>query len=326
MSGAWLRAVYPRGLDAVVTLGENKTIIGRDLVNDRTVSRRHVVIEHDGRRHRLLDLGSHEGTRVDGNPAATWEPLASGAIVRLGEVLLVYEIGEQPPAYRTGAFPGYALATELLRERIERAAMDPDPVLLIGEAGTGKAWIARELHRTGGRTGPFVTVNCATTDPSGFLGAAAGGTLFLDEIAELPSELQPALLRALQESTVDVRVIAATRRDLAEADLYARLAREVRVPALRERRADILDWVDRLHHFWTCARGVTTALDLDPDAAEAILLAPHRENLRGLSRLVHELRGGTITRSHLPAWFAPPARSRDRQISRRVQAYEVRKR
>ena len=342
---AWLRVVHPRGLDAVMTLGNEDTVVGRDLVNDRTVSRRHVVIDHDGRQHRLRDLGSHNGTRVDGTVTATWEPLAAGSIVRIGDVLLVYEIGERPPEYRGGAFPGYAVATELLRERIELAAMDPAPVLLVGETGTGKEWIARELHRASGRAGSLVSVNCATlseqlvesqlfghvrgsftgakTDQDGFFRAAQGGTLFLDEIGELPLELQPKLLRVLQEREVqplgstrtvpvDVRVIAATNRDLAECvetstfrrDLYARLALwEVRVPALRERRADILDWVDRLHRIWSSTRGASTALDLDTDAAEALLLAPHRENLRGLDRLVHELRGGEITRADLPAWI-----------------------
>lgn len=168
-----------------------------------------------------------------------------------------------------------------LMDRVERVAASQASVLLTGESGTGKEVIARALHSGSHRSeGPFVAVNCAAIpkdlmeselfghlkgsftgalkDRQGKFSLASGGTLFLDEIGELPLDLQPKLLRALQEQeiepvgggpeTVDVRVVAATNRDLEQAmelgqfreDLYYRLAVvPIELPALRERREDI---------------------------------------------------------------------------------------
>ena len=156
------------------------------------------------------------------------------------------------------------------------------PVLILGETGTGKEKLAHLVHRSSRRTGPFVAVNCAAipanlmeselfghekgaftgaaTERDGLFEAARGGTLFLDEIGELAPHLQAALLRTLQEKTirrvgssterpVDVRIVAATHRDLEgmvqggsfRQDLLFRLnVATVRIPTLRERHEDIL--------------------------------------------------------------------------------------
>ena len=183
---------------------------------------------------------------------------------------------------------GEAPAMRQLFEQVERVAPTQANVLVVGENGTGKELVARALHRHSTRSdAPFVAVNCAaiprdlfestlfghergaftgaTTRAKGKMVRADGGTLFLDEIGEIPVELQPKLLRALEsgeveplgserELKVDTRVIAATNRDLPGAvedgtfrqDLYYRLqVVTLEVPALRERREDVPALVGR---------------------------------------------------------------------------------
>src|SRR5262249_11481857 len=236
--------------------------------------RRHLTIESDasGREHLAIDLRSRNGSSVDAQRLVAPVALVNGSLVRLGDVLLVYERptpGEPLPWVETPlvsrtAIPGESAAAYLLRSAVARSAPDPSPALIIGETGTGKELIAAEMHRLSGRRGELVAINCAAISPQliesqlfghvrgaftgagdanpGLVRAARGGTLFLDEIGELPLELQAKLLRVIQEgevlpvggsqaTKVDVRVIAATNRDLeadAEAglfrrDLYARL-------------------------------------------------------------------------------------------------------
>lgn len=177
-----------------------------------------------------------------------------------------------------GGILGHSAAIGKLLERIEKVAPRETTVLIQGESGTGKELVARLLHRGSGRAeGPFAAINCAAISESlleselfghekgaftgavaqtkGKLEAAAGGTLFLDEVGELALPLQAKLLRVLQErefervgSTraikVDLRIIAATNRELTapgfRLDLYHRLnVVTLRTPALRERREDI---------------------------------------------------------------------------------------
>ena len=240
----------------------------------------------------------------------------------------------------------------LVRALIARAAPDPSPILVIGETGTGKEWIAREVHRLSGRKGKLLAINCAALSPQliesqlfghvkgaftgasgdhpGFFVEAEGGTLFLDELGELPAELQPKLLRVLQEREVrpvggattrsaDVRVIAATNRDLStevregrfRRDLFARLALwEVSLPPLRQRRVDLLMWIERLHTMWAAQREAMAsgAPRFTAEAASALLLYAWPDNLRGVDRLVHALSassadGGLIEHDRLPAWL-----------------------
>ncbi len=178
---------------------------------------------------------------------------------------------------------GSSRAMKILRQHIGRLGPVPEPVLIIGPTGSGKELMAKALHVTSGRAGAFVAVNCAVlgANPTlvedrlfghvkgAFTGADAeakgafeeahGGTLFLDEIGELPAEVQAQLLRVLEEKEVrpvgtmktrpvDVRIVAATHRDLGRMvgqgtfrqDLFYRLnVLMVRVPPLRERPEDM---------------------------------------------------------------------------------------
>ena len=184
----------------------------------------------------------------------------------------------------------------------QRAAKSSIPVLITGESGVGKEVIARAIHGESGRAGkPFVAVNCGAVpanlvesilfghEKGSFTGAtdkhlgkfmeANGGTLFLDEVGELPLDMQVKLLRALQEGEidpigakrsvkVDVRIVSATNRDLAQAvhggsfreDLYYRLnVFPIEAPPLRERREDVPALVDAFIHRFNVEEGKRVA-------------------------------------------------------------------
>jgi len=198
------------------------------------------------------------------------------------EVENTYLREEVAPAAGFADIVGRSPAIQTVLARVAQVAPTPTTVLLLGETGTGKELLAHAIHdRSPRRLRTLVKVNCAALPPTlieselfghekgAFTGAtttragrfelADGGTLFLDEIAELPLELQPKLLRVLQEGEfervggtrthkVDVRIVAATNRDLVReidegrfrGDLYYRVATfPIHVPPLRDRREDI---------------------------------------------------------------------------------------
>jgi two-component system response regulator AtoC len=239
-----------------------------------------------------------------------------------------------------------------LLELLERAAEYKATVLLTGESGTGKEVLARAIHaQSGRRNQAFVAVNCGAIPEAlleselfghargAFTGAdrarrglfveADGGTLFLDEIGELPPALQVKLLRVLQEEevrpigeakprTVDVRVIAATSRDLEREvsaggfreDLFYRLdVFRVRVPPLRERREDVPLLVDHFINRFreTLGRPVRTIAD---DALDRLLEHAWPGNVRELENVIERAiilaDGDRITLGELPEAIATP--------------------
>jgi transcriptional regulator with PAS, ATPase and Fis domain len=211
---------------------------------------------------------------------------------------------------------------------IEQIADSPASVLITGESGTGKDLIARALHFSSSRrNGPFIPINCAAipenlieselfgyikgafTDArqgkTGLFAAAQGGTLFLDEIGEMPPLLQPKLLRAIEdkrirqlgaieETSIDVRIVAASNSDLDKAinegkfrsDLYYRLATvTLAVPPLRERQQDVALLA---RHFLVraCAEAAKAVPDLDPDAMACLIRYRWPGNVRELQSAI----------------------------------------
>jgi transcriptional regulator with GAF, ATPase, and Fis domain len=360
-----LVVAHPRHLATRVELEREPTQLGRRpsgtpavLLADPTVSRDHARIQWDGRARAFVieDLGSHNGTSVDGVALeGRICTLADGAVIRLGDVLAVFEDGGLAPAAASvsrDAIPGDAPAMGQLRQQVALCAGDPSPALIIGETGAGKERVAAEVHRLSGRSGRLEAVNCAALSPqlvesqlfghvkgaftgadsdqAGLFRAADGGTLFLDEVGELPLEQQTKFLRVLEDhqvtplgstrsTRVDVRVVAATNADLYERvqdgsfrrDLYARLAMwEIRVPPLRQRRGDILQWLDRLYTQWCRSRGTepSTSPTWSINVAEILVCHAWPENLRGLNRLIHAVAprivANEVVRSEdLPQWL-----------------------
>ncbi|MEC7949026.1 MAG: sigma 54-interacting transcriptional regulator [Myxococcota bacterium] len=262
-------------------LGRRREDLGPGVLDDPRLSREHATVAWLGSGVIVRDLDSRNGVWVNGKRVSR-AGLGPGDVLGVGGMLLLLGYGPRRLPEGRGQFLlGNSAAMAEAVAALDAVARRDTTVLLVGETGTGKELAARELHARSGRPGPFVPVNCGAISAGvlhdelfghakgaftgararrpGLVGAAEGGTLFLDEIGDAPPELQVALLRLLQEKevravgedsarTVDVRVIAATWRDLDGAvaadkfrqDLAARLRRwTVRLPALRERREDL---------------------------------------------------------------------------------------
>ena len=245
-----------------------------------------------------------------------------------------------------------------------RVAPTPWTVLISGETGTGKEVVARLVHLLSRRNqGPFVEVNCATVpenlfeselfghEKGAFTGAAArriglfetahGGSIFLDEIGELPLQLQPKLLKAIQEKRItrlgssqeieiDVRVIAATNRNLREMveegrfreDLFFRLnVFEITIPPLRERREDIVP----LAHFFK-ERYSMRPLEFSREALDLLVKYPFPGNVRELEHVIQRTvtlaRGRIIRPSDLPPEIRSPAVRSSGPLKERLRRME----
>jgi DNA-binding NtrC family response regulator len=237
---------------------------------------------------RVRDTGSLNGTKVDGVRIRDADLSLDGALLSLGDsVVRVRQAAAEREAFvpmlpAFGSLTGTSMAMRKLFAMLEKVAQSDINVLIEGESGTGKELVATEIVQRGTRADkPFVIVDCGAISPNlveselfghvrgsftgadrdriGAFEAADGGTVFLDEIGELPLELQPKLLRALEAREirrvgetrarkVNVRVVSATNRNLEREvnksrfreDLYFRLAViQVHVPSLRERLDDL---------------------------------------------------------------------------------------
>jgi len=257
------------------------------VLNDPTVSRHHAIIEESGKGYVLRDLGSTNGTYLNGILIKE-AYLEYGSIIDLGNTRLQFvpleERVEIPPSeehYFGGVF-GRSVEMRRIFTMLKKISPSDITVTIEGETGTGKELVARGIHSHSQRAkGPFVVIDCGAISRSlieselfghekgAFTGAtqarrgafeiANGGTIFIDEIGELGLEMQPKLLRVLEQREVrrvggnevfqvDVRVIAATNKDLVtevqkgrfREDLFYRIsAVRIHLPPLRERGEDI---------------------------------------------------------------------------------------
>jgi len=296
-----------KGKRAPVTFGSAPSC---DLVlTDKTVSRRHAEASLDGDEVLVRDLGSTNGSFVHGARFKEIT-VGFGAEIKLGRTVIKFLPEEEivEPAESESESFGQLLGRDQKMRRMFGLLSDIAPndatVLIEGETGTGKELIADEIHHHSRRSkGPLVVFDCgavprdliesalfghvkgaftgAVGDRKGAFAEAHGGTIFLDEIGELPLDMQPSLLRVLDKRAVrrvganaydkvDVRVVAATNRDLREEvakkafreDLYYRLAViRVHLPPLRERGQDIALLIEHFIKTFSGGRKLTLSPD-----------------------------------------------------------------
>lgn len=279
--------VIDKGLLRIGSKKENDVVIADD-----TVSRHHAVIEEKKGQYVIKDLGSTNGTFVNGLRISE-AFLNEGSIIKLGNTELrfipVEEKIELLPSKkdRFGDIVGKSKEMKEIFGILEKISKTDATVLITGETGTGKELVAKAIHENSNRSKkPFVVIDCSAIarnlieselfghEKGAFTGAvstrhgafetANGGTIFLDEVGELEPDMQPRLLRVLEAreikrvgSTniipVDVRIIAATNRDLSteikknrfREDLFYRLSViNINLPQLRDRKDDISLLID----------------------------------------------------------------------------------
>ncbi len=351
-----------------VALGVEPVTVGTDpssdlVLSDKRVSRAHCSFTLTDRGVVLRDLGSKNGTFV-GEVELCEGLLPPETVATVGSTRLFVRLAGEPSlvplsaSARFGDALGGSVTMRALFATLERAAPTQETILLLGESGTGKELLARGIHDASPRhSGPFVVFDCTSVAPNlaeaelfghvkgaftganaarvGLVAEAHGGTLFIDEIGELPVELQPKLLRALEARQIrpvgssewqsfDVRVVAATHRDLRarivarqfREDLYYRLAVvEAHVPPLRDRKEDIPLLVERFLAAHTPPHRLEelppNSLDLLVahgwpgnvrelrNTVSRLILFPHLGQ-RAISRAPADAEGGVQTLLHLP--------------------------
>ncbi len=331
-------------------------------LTDPEVSRRHASFELVGAKVRVTDLGSRNGTFV-GALSVGEAYLVGGEGVRLGATVVSVErgVGATEPllsaATSFGEMVGASAEMRRLYPLCEKLAAATVSVIIEGETGTGKEVLAESLHTQGPRArAPFVVFDCTAVPPSlleselfghergAFTGAvnmrkgvferANGGTLLIDEIGDLDLALQPKLLRALERAEiqrvggesrikVDVRIVAATRRDLDQEvqagvfrdDLFHRLAvARIDLPPLRDRHGDIA----------VLARHFARKLGQDDYALDADLIRrwegdPWPGNVRELRNAVAR----HLALGELAAAERPPKRATRRDLVEQVLAMDL---
>ncbi|GAB6852402.1 sigma-54-dependent Fis family transcriptional regulator [Paraburkholderia kururiensis] len=292
---------------------------------------------------------AHVETLREGDAILGFMIVIPGSEVVRGSVPIARGRDMRPDS--TGAFKRLVGESRVLRDAVDKArqlARSRVPVLLLGETGVGKELFAQGIHQASERAdGPFIALNCGglsrdllaselfgyaegaftgarKSGAAGKIEAADGGTLFLDEIGEMPVDIQPHLLRVLEENEiyrlgentprkVNFRLVAATHRNLKDAissgtfrmDLFYRIAvTTISIPSLRERTEDLpalmAYWLERL-----CQSYGLPARSFDDEAYARLLAYPWPGNVRELRNAIEGslllASGSVITADKLPA-------------------------
>jgi len=330
--------------DAGVLIGSQQP--AEMVLADSNVSRRHAEVRRATNGWILTDLGSTNGTFL-GEIRVASVYLADGFLFRIGKTDVAFEARETGATLRASEDddPGFIARSPAMREivaAIREFAPSDLSIVLEGETGVGKEVVARAIHRASKRAkAPLVVVDCgalhdelveselfghergaftgAVDSRAGAFEAADGGTIFLDEIGELPLALQPKLLRALEvrevrrlgsnkTKSVDVRVLAATNRELPEeiaartfrADLFFRLSEvRLRIPPLRERPQDVAPLAELFAH--TVDPGATVSAA----AADALAVRSWPGNVRELGNVMRRAAVAAKGKAIGPEHIAP---------------------
>jgi transcriptional regulator with GAF, ATPase, and Fis domain len=308
-------------------VGSEAIELGREMlaemaVDDDRTSRRHTRVSYSRDGWRIEDLGSRNGTFVEGERLVGVEVRSDPRVIRLGRCIFlpvsdVRPFQRDPVDSNKEGVIGPSLGA-VWREIAQIANSADDDVLLTGESGVGKELAARAFHRFGPHpNGPFVAVNCATipqgvaerllfgtrkgtysgadADAMGYIQAADGGTLFLDEIGELDPAVQPKLLRALETrevvplgasrgKRVDVRICSATLRDLPKEVSAGRFRPDLffRIGRARVHVPPLRERLEEIPWLIWREASSTPTLSVHPSFVEACLLRAWPGNVREL--------------------------------------------
>ncbi|MBI2343200.1 MAG: sigma 54-interacting transcriptional regulator [Deltaproteobacteria bacterium] len=347
-----------------ISLHKNSTTIGKRETNDfvlsdKTVSRTHVAIDYTADSFVLRDLGSTNGSYLNGSRVKE-AYLAPGDVIKMGNTQIEFRAFDEKVKVapssneQFGLLVGTSLKMRQIFGILERIAPTNASVIVEGETGTGKDLVAQSIHEhSARRSRPFVVFDCSAVAPNlieselfghekgAFTGAiksrrgafeeAHGGTIFLDEIGELTAELQPKLLRALEQRQVkrvggnttiniDVRIICATNKNLRtevtegrfREDLYYRLSVvKIIIPPVRERPEDIpalIEHILRDSKFNRGPEGGLRVTRIDDDALKLLQRYQWPGNVRELvntlERATSFVESETITRGHIDFVFS----------------------
>ncbi|MBT3182225.1 MAG: sigma 54-dependent Fis family transcriptional regulator [Deltaproteobacteria bacterium] len=355
-----------------LTLNKNLTKIGKRETNDlvivdKTVSRNHLEIEYSSDSFLLRDLGSTNGSFLNGSKVKE-AYLSPGDHIKVGNTTIEFvaydeKVKIEPSINEEfGKMVGKSRKMRQIFSILEKISPTHATVIIEGETGTGKDLVAQAIHENSTRKDkPFIVFDCSAVAPNlieselfghekgsftgavkarrGAFEAATGGTVFLDEIGELTADLQPKLLRALEQREIkrvgsnvpikiDVRVVCATnknlRREVEEGrfreDLYYRLSVvKVSLPPLRERTEDVPPLVERflsIGNFNKKTDGSLLVSRVEDDALKVLSRHQWPGNVRELSNIVQRAvsfsEGGTISKVNLDFIFAEMEHGEDK--------------